>query len=92
MFIVGPCGTGKSHIAQALGHSAIRAGYDVLFTTVSKMLCQLNTARANNGFDRQFAKFASVNLLIIDDFGLKPLKGTLLKRDSRTSNISCLRN
>jgi len=76
VFIVGPCGTGKSHIAQALGHSAIRAGYDVLFTTVSKMLSQLNAARANNGFDRQFAKFASVNLLIIDDFGLKPLKGS----------------
>jgi DNA replication protein DnaC len=76
VFIVGPCGTGKSHIAQALGHSAIRAGYDVLFTTVSKMLAQLNAARANNGFDRQFAKFASVNLLIIDDFGLKPLKGS----------------
>ena|GEM_PF-4098013 len=29
-----PCGTGKSHIAQALGHSAVRAGYDVLFTSV----------------------------------------------------------
>jgi len=76
VFIVGPCGTGKSHIAQALGHCAIRAGYDVLFTTVSKMLAQLNAARANNGFDRQFAKFASANLLIIDDFGLKPLKGS----------------
>jgi DNA replication protein DnaC len=33
--IVGPCGTGKSHIAQALGHCAIRAGYEVLFTTAS---------------------------------------------------------
>jgi DNA replication protein DnaC len=73
VFIVGPCGTGKSHIAQALGHCAIRNGYDVLFTTVSKMLSQLNAARANNGFDRQFA---SVPLLIIDDFGLKPLKGS----------------
>jgi DNA replication protein DnaC len=76
VFIVGPCGTGKSHIAQALGHCAIRNGYDVLFTTVSKMLSQLNAARANNGFERQFAKFSSVPLLIIDDFGLKPLKGS----------------
>jgi DNA replication protein DnaC len=76
VFIVGPCGTGKSHIAQALGHCAIRAGHDVLFTTVSKMLSQLNAARANNGFERQFAKFASASLLIIDDFGLKPLKGS----------------
>ena len=76
VLIVGPCGTGKSHIAQALGHCAIRAGHDVLFTTVSKMLGQLNAARATNGFDRSFAKLAAVDLLIIDDFGLKPLKGT----------------
>jgi len=76
VFIIGPCGTGKSHIAQALGHSAIRAGYNVLFTTQSKMLGQLNAARATNSFDRQFAKFAGVDLLIIDDFGLKPLRGS----------------
>jgi len=75
-FIIGPCGTGKSHLAQALGHSAIREGYNVLFTTASKMLAQINAARATNGFDRQFAKIASVDLLIIDDFGLKPLKST----------------
>ena len=74
VFIVGPCGTGKSHLAQALGHCAIRKGYNVLFTSAHKMLIQLNAARAVNGFDRQFAKFAGVDLLIIDDFGLKPLK------------------
>jgi len=74
--ILGPCGTGKSHIAQALGHCAIRSGYDVLFTTASRMLSQLNASRAANGFERQFAKFANIDLLIIDDFGLKPLKGT----------------
>jgi DNA replication protein DnaC len=76
ILIVGPCGTGKSHIAQALGHCAIRAGYDVLFTTVSKMLGQMNAARAHNGFDRHFAKLAAVDLLTIDDFGLKPLQGS----------------
>lgn len=74
VFIIGPCGTGKSHLAQALGHSAIRAGHSVLFTTTSNMLTQLNAARATNGFDRQFSKLANVDLLIIDDFGLKPLK------------------
>ena len=64
VLIVGPCGTGKSHIAQALGHCAIRVGHDVLFTTVSRMLGQLNAARATNGFDRSFAKLAAVDLLI----------------------------
>jgi DNA replication protein DnaC len=33
VLIVGPCGTGKSHLAQALGHCAVRQGIDVLFTT-----------------------------------------------------------
>jgi DNA replication protein DnaC len=74
VLIVGPCGTGKSHIAQALGHCAIRAGHDVLFVSASRLLIQLNAARATNSFDRQFAKLAGVDLLIIDDFGLKPLK------------------
>ena len=74
VIIVGPCGTGKSHIAQALGHAAIRQGYDVLFTTASRMLQQLNASRAANSFERTFAKFAKTELLIIDDFGLKPLK------------------
>jgi len=39
------------------------------------MLAQMNAARATNGFERQFAKLAGVDLLIIDDFGLKPLTG-----------------
>ena len=74
VFVVGPCGTGKSHIAQALGHAAVRTGHDVLFTTQSKMLSQLNAARAINTYERFFRKLASVDLLIIDDFGLKPLR------------------
>jgi len=40
------------------------------------MLAQLNAARATNSFERHFAKLAAVDLLIIDDFGLKPLKGS----------------
>ncbi|MGB9521393.1 MAG: IS21-like element helper ATPase IstB [Anaerolineales bacterium] len=74
VLIVGPCGTGKSHLAQALGHCALRTGYEVLFTTVSKMLSQMHAARAHNAFDRYLAKLAKVDLLIIDDFGLKPLQ------------------
>jgi DNA replication protein DnaC len=74
VFIIGPCGTGKSHLAQALGHHAIRNGHSVLFTSASTMLAQLNAARAINGYERYFARIAGVDLLIIDDFGLKPLK------------------
>ena len=65
---------GKSHIAQALGHAAVRADYDVLFTTQSQLLASLNAARAINAYERRFQTFARVALLVIDDFGLKPLR------------------
>ncbi|MFP7755667.1 IS21-like element helper ATPase IstB [Thermodesulfobacteriota bacterium B35] len=74
VLIVGPCGTGKSHIAQALGHCAIRQGRDVLFTTQTKLFGQLQAARATNSYDRRLNTLAKVDLLIIDDFGLKPLR------------------
>ncbi len=74
VLIVGPCGTGKSHLAQGLGHCAVREGFEVLFTTQSRMLTQLTAARATGTYERQFARLCAVDLLIIDDFGLKPLK------------------
>lgn len=72
--IVGPCGTGKSHIAQAIGHCAVRLDYEVLFTTQTKLLGQLHAARATNSYDRRLNALAKVDLLIVDDFGLKPLR------------------
>lgn len=74
VLIVGPCGTGKSHLAQALGHCAIRQGVDVLFTTCAQLVTTLNAARATGGYDRKLASLARVALLVIDDFGLKPLR------------------
>ena len=73
VLIAGPCGTGKSHIAQALGHLAVREGYDVLFTTQTRLLGALHAARATGTFERRFQAFARAPLLIIDDFGLKPM-------------------
>ncbi len=74
VLIAGPCGTGKSHIAQAIGHAAVRQGRDVLFTSQSQLLGNLHAARATDAFDRKFMNLARVPLLIIDDFGLKPLR------------------
>lgn len=74
MLIAGPCGTGKSHLAQALGHCAVRTGHDVLFLTQSQLLGNLHKARAMGTFERRFQTLARVDLLIIDDFGLKPLR------------------
>lgn len=72
--IVGPTGTGKSHLAQALAHCALRLGYEVLFTTHSKLLSQLHAARATNAYERKLAQLARVDLIIIDDFGLRPMR------------------
>jgi len=74
VFIMGPCGTGKSHLSQALGHCAVRKGYDVIFTTQSAMLSRLNAARATHSYERQFNQLTKASLLIVDDFGLKPLR------------------
>lgn len=74
ILIAGPCGTGKSHLAQALGHAAARQGHDVLFTTQSQLLGSLRSAAAVGTYDRRFQYLAKIPLLIIDDFGLKPLR------------------
>lgn len=71
--LVGPTGVGKSHIAQALGHRACRAGYSVLYTTAHQMLAELRAARADHSHDRKMARFVSPEILIVDDLGLRNL-------------------
>ena len=71
VLIVGPSGIGKSHLAQALGHCAVRQGIDVAFTTCAALTQTLNAARATGMYERKLAALARVGLLIIDDFGLK---------------------
>lgn len=74
VLIAGPCGTGKSHLAQALGHAAARQGYDLCFTTQTQLLDTLRNANAVGNYARRLRQLVKVPLLIIDDFGLKPLR------------------
>ncbi len=74
VLIVGPCGTGKSHLAQALAHCAIRQEIDVLWMPQSKLFSELQGARASGRYEKKFSEFAKVPLLIIDDFGLRPMR------------------
>lgn len=74
VIIEGPCGTGKTHIAQALGFCAIQQGHDVLCTTQTELAERLQAAKATNSYTKVLTSLAKINLLIIDDFGLKPLK------------------
>jgi DNA replication protein DnaC len=74
VLIAGPTGTGKSHLVQALCHVALRAGYEVLFITHAKLLAQLHAARATNVYERKLQQLARIDVLAIDDFGLRPMR------------------
>jgi DNA replication protein DnaC len=73
--LLGQTGVGKSHIAQALGHRACRAGFSVLYTSAQDVLKQLQASRADNSHEKKLVRLAEVDLLVIDDLGLRPLKG-----------------
>ncbi len=73
IFLLGPVGVGKTHIAQAMGHIACRMGHEVLFCKAALMFRDLNGGRADNSFENRIKRYTSVGMLIIDDFGLKPL-------------------
>jgi len=74
VLLVGPCGVGKSHLAQAIGHRAVRRGHTVLFTTAAQLFTQLRTGRGDASYDRRFFRYVSPDLLIVDDVGLRALR------------------
>jgi DNA replication protein DnaC len=72
---IGPTGVGKSHLAQAIGHRACRAGYTVLNMVAQDLFRHLRAGRADASVDQRLQKLAKPDLLIIDDLGLRPLAG-----------------
>jgi DNA replication protein DnaC len=73
VLLVGRPGVGKSHIAQAFGQRACRAGYQVSYLSANEMLTTLRAARADDSLERKMLRFTSPDLLVIDDLGLRPL-------------------
>jgi DNA replication protein DnaC len=73
LLITGPTGVGKSHIASALGHQACLQGYRTLYFNAQKLFPQLNIFKADGTYLKQISRIERQDLLIIDDFGLKPL-------------------
>jgi DNA replication protein DnaC len=71
--IMGPVGVGKTFVATALGHAAVRRRYTVAFQRADVMLKRLRASRLDNSHDAELRKLLRVDLLLLDDFALQPL-------------------
>ena len=73
VLICGPTGVGKTHLAQALTHEVCRQGFTALFVNTYRMLQHINGGRADDTLERRLQTYLRPDLLVLDDFGLKPL-------------------
>lgn len=71
--IMGPVGTGKTHLAQAIGLMACQLRKKVKFVRASDLLQQFYRSRADETWDKLHRYYAKFDVLILDDFGLKSL-------------------
>jgi DNA replication protein DnaC len=76
VLLCGQTGTGKTHLVQAVAHEAARQGFEVLYTTADALLRHLHAGRADGSTDKRLQGYLAPELLVIDDFGLKPLPPT----------------
>lgn len=75
VILTGSTGSGKSWIASALGHLGCQQGYKVLYKNCIKLFDELKIAKADGSYFKEINKIEKTDLLILDDFGLKPLDG-----------------
>jgi len=74
--ILGPVGVGKTHLACALGHIAIRRRRTVHMSPAAKLFKRLKAARLDNTLEAEMRRLTGIELLILDDFALQPLGAT----------------
>jgi DNA replication protein DnaC len=92
---LGPGGTGKSHLAQAIGQAAILQGHKVLYRQTHILLEEVGEATLEGRRKQYMESISSVALLIIDDFGMRKLPQTaaedlleiVMRRYERTSTL-----
>ncbi|MCD6381674.1 MAG: IS21-like element helper ATPase IstB [Candidatus Aenigmarchaeota archaeon] len=70
---LGPPGTGKSHLVQAIGYQAIKAGHTVLYRSIFDVVRDFLHDQVMGGEDKVLARYLKPDLLIIDDMGMKQL-------------------
>lgn len=73
LLITGPCGSGKTYIACALGHSACLRGYTTRYYRLSRLFLELTQAKADGTYHKLLKQLAKVQLLLIDDWGLEAM-------------------
>ena len=70
---IGPTGTGKSHLLNALGHTACEKGFSVQFTRVVDMINVLTTAQINGTLETKLRHYTTPQLLLLDELGYLPI-------------------
>jgi DNA replication protein DnaC len=73
VILYGPVGVGKTHVAQALGHLAVRCGAETRFFKTSRVLAHLAGGRADLTWDKRLRELTRPAVLILDDFGMREL-------------------
>lgn len=71
--IMGPVGVGKTFLATALGHAAVRRRFSAHFERCDRLLKRLRASRLDNSHDTEIRKLLRVDLLVIDDFALQAM-------------------
>ena len=74
VLITGATGVGKSFLAQALAKQAIFEGYSARYYRVTRLLEEIKIARLEGSYTKTLQKLSRISLLILDDFGVTPLK------------------
>lgn len=79
VLIAGPCGVGKTHLATAIGNSACRNGHSTIFFRMNTLLEKLALVHAQGTYLNFIKRVAGADLVVLDDFGIKPLSASQLQ-------------